>query len=52
MGIDARAFRALRYLQQRQSDRFMTGVVPYFGEATLPFGPGLWAMPISALWTA
>jgi len=52
IGIDARSFRGLRYLQERQPDRFMTGVVLYCGEATLPFGPGLWAMPISALWTA
>lgn len=51
VGIDQRAFRGLRYLQQRHPDRFVAGVVLHCGSETLPFGPGLWSMPISALWT-
>ena len=38
-------------LQQRHPDRFVAGVVLHCGSETLPFGPGLHAMPISALWT-
>lgn len=51
VGIDRRAFRGLRYLQQRQPDRFVGGVVLYCGTESLPFGPGLQAMPIASLWT-
>lgn len=51
VGINQQAFRGLRYLQQRQPDRFVAGVVLYCGSESLPFGPGLQAMPISALWT-
>ena len=52
VGIDGRAFRGLRHLQQRHPDRFVGGIVLYCGTATLPFGPDLKAMPISSLWTA
>lgn len=51
VGIDQRAFRGLRYLQERHPDRFVAGVVLHCGTETLPFGPGLHAMPISALWS-
>jgi predicted AAA+ superfamily ATPase len=44
-------FRGLRYLQQGHPDRFLAGVVLHCRSETLPFGPGLHAMPISALWT-
>ncbi|ROO51650.1 hypothetical protein EDC02_6535 [Micromonospora sp. Llam0] len=43
-------FRGLRRLADRLSDDFVAGVVLYTGTATLPFGPKLRAMPVSALW--
>ncbi len=44
-------FGALRDLQRRIGSRFKTGVVVHTGADTLPFGPGLWALPVAALWT-
>ena len=44
-------FRSLAYLRDRLGDRFHAGVVLYTGEATLPFGERLAAVPLSALWT-
>jgi predicted AAA+ superfamily ATPase len=32
-------------------DRFHRGVVLYCGGETVPFGEGLWAVPIGALWS-
>jgi hypothetical protein len=43
-------FRGLRHLQDRLGDDFIAGVVLRTGQQTLPFGPKLRAMPISALW--
>ncbi|MDR1151106.1 MAG: ATP-binding protein [Bifidobacteriaceae bacterium] len=43
-------FRGLRHLQQRLGHDFVAGYVLYLGEQTLPFGDGLRAIPISALW--
>ena len=43
-------FRGLRRLADRLGDDFVVGVVLYTGTATLPFGPRLRAMPVSALW--
>jgi len=51
VGIDQRAFRGLRHLQERHPDRLVAGIVLHCGSDTLPFGPGLQAMPISALWS-
>jgi hypothetical protein len=58
VGIEVRAsetaraedFAGLRTLQQKLGDRFLAGIVLYCGTQTLPFGPGLACMPISALW--
>lgn len=58
VGIEAKAastvrsddFNALRRLAERLGDDFLLGVVLYTGSATLPFGPKLRAMPVSALW--
>ncbi|WP_280305760.1 ATP-binding protein [Nocardia neocaledoniensis] len=44
-------FRGLRSLQRRLGDRFHAGLVAYCGDQQLPFGDGLSAIPISALWT-
>jgi predicted AAA+ superfamily ATPase len=43
-------FNGLRHLAQRVGDDFECGLVLYTGAETLPFGPGLRAVPISALW--
>jgi uncharacterized protein len=43
-------FRGLRHLADRLGDDFVVGLVLYTGTQTLPFGPRLRAMPVSALW--
>lgn len=43
-------FRGLRHLQERLGSDFLVGLVLYTGTQTLPFGPRLRAMPLSALW--
>lgn len=42
----------LRQLATLVPDRFATGILLYDGDATLPFGPGLWAVPVGTLWQA
>lgn len=53
LGATARTqdFGALRYLQSKLGDRFKLGAVIHTGPETLRFGPDLWALPVSALWT-
>jgi uncharacterized protein len=48
VGLDD--FRGLRRLADRLGDDFVAGVVLYTGTSTLPFGPRLRAIPVSALW--
>ncbi|MFC8527140.1 ATP-binding protein [Nocardia sp. NPDC057227] len=43
-------FRGLRHLAERLGADFRTGIVLHTGQQTLPFGPKMLAMPISALW--
>jgi predicted AAA+ superfamily ATPase len=43
-------FAGLIHLRDRLGPRFQAGIVLYTGERTLPFGPGLWAVPLEALW--
>lgn len=43
-------FGGLRQLAARLGDDFVVGVVLYTGHATLPFGPKLRAVPVSAVW--
>ena len=43
-------FAGLRLLDERLGDDFRVGVVLYTGTATLPFGPKMRAIPVSALW--
>lgn len=45
-------FRGLRKLREAVGARLTAGVVLYDGEDTLPFGEGLWAVPIRSLWDA
>lgn len=44
-------FGTLRYVQQKLGSRFKCGIILYTGQQTLPFGPGLWAVPVDALWS-
>ena len=48
--VRGKDFSGLRKLQEAVGDRFVAGVVLYDGEATLPFGDRLWAVPILHLW--
>lgn len=43
-------FRGLRQLASRIGDDFVSGIVLYTGQQTLPFGPKLRAMPVASLW--
>lgn len=43
-------FRGLRKLRNVAGARFVSGVVLYDGAATIPFGDGLFAVPIRSLW--
>lgn len=48
--IGAADFGGLRVLAEAVGDKFSAGVLFYLGENVLPFGKGLWAVPVSALW--
>jgi predicted AAA+ superfamily ATPase len=48
--IQPRDFKGLRHLSETLGPSFHRGVVLYTGSEILPFGPGMWAMPVSALW--
>jgi len=48
--VGASDFKGLRLFQQLTGERFTCGVVLYTGREILPFGPGLWALPLQALW--
>jgi uncharacterized protein len=48
--VAAGDFRGLRHLAERIGDDFIAGLVFYTGTQTLPFGPRLRAVPVSALW--
>jgi predicted AAA+ superfamily ATPase len=50
--VAAGDFRGLRHLAERIGDDFIAGLVFYTGTQTLPFGPRLRAVPVSALWQA
>jgi predicted AAA+ superfamily ATPase len=58
VGVEAKAgvsvgaddFRGLRVLRELAGRRFACGVVLHAGREVLPFGPKLWAVPMSALW--
>lgn len=45
-------FSPLRHLQDKLGSRFKAGAVVHTGPDTLPFGPGLWAVPVSGLWAS
>jgi uncharacterized protein len=43
-------FTGLRRLADKLGEDFVAGFVLYTGTATLPFGPKLRALPLSAIW--
>ena len=50
--LSAVVVKGLRHLAERAGDRFQSGLVLYTGTESLPFGEGIWAVPMSALWQA
>lgn len=48
--IDAKSFKGLKSLAEATKKRFHRGIVLYTGTQILPFGEGMFAMPISSLW--
>jgi predicted AAA+ superfamily ATPase len=48
--VKERDLRGLRKLRNAAGERFAQGVILYDGEATIPFGDRLHAVPIRALW--
>jgi predicted AAA+ superfamily ATPase len=48
--VTERDFGGLRNLKGALGERFACGVVIHDGEACVPFGDLLWAIPVSALW--
>jgi len=49
--VAARDFRGLRPLRALVGDRLRRGIVLHTGEHTVPFGDGLFAVPVHALWS-
>ena len=48
--VSSTDFRGLRKLQGAVGTRFLAGVVLYDGDAVVPFGERLYAVPLSRLW--
>ncbi len=48
--VRAHDFAGLRHVRERVGDRMVSGVIVYAGARTLPFGEGMWAVPLQALW--
>ncbi len=48
--IDAKSFKGLKSLAEATKKCFHRGIVLYNGTQILPFGEGMFALPISSLW--
>ena len=48
--IQSKDFKGLQSLSETLGDAFHRGVLLYTGTEVLPFGPKVWAVPVSALW--
>jgi len=48
--VTGKDFKGLKRLQSMVGDHFIAGVVFYDGDMILPFGAGMFAMPVSVLW--
>jgi predicted AAA+ superfamily ATPase len=51
VSLDAHYLRGLKTLAELSGQRFLRGIVFYLGEAVVPFGKDLWAVPVSMAWT-
>jgi predicted AAA+ superfamily ATPase len=49
--VKADDFKGLHYFAEEVKTRFHRGIVLYTGNETVPFGPDLYALPITSLWT-
>lgn len=47
--VDAKDFKGLKHLQE-EAGHFERGIVLYAGREIVPFGSGLWAVPLSVWW--
>jgi uncharacterized protein len=43
-------FKGLKHLREQTGRRFLRGVLLYTGRESVPFGPDICALPVSALW--
>ncbi|WP_211237961.1 ATP-binding protein [Holophaga foetida] len=48
--VSEKDFKALRMFRDSVGERLKCGIVLYAGRDILPFGAGLWAVPVQALW--
>ena len=48
--VSSSDFAGLRKLSEAAGKRFTSGLVLYDGNTLIPWGPNLWAAPISSLW--
>lgn len=48
--VNANDFKGIQHLRSLVGDRFHRGVIFYMGHESVPFGDGLYALPIGALW--
>jgi uncharacterized protein len=48
--VNSNDFKGLKMLQAATNTDFACGVILYRGKEVVPFGKGLWALPLSALW--
>lgn len=47
--VSAADFKGLRRLKEHTGSDFIAGIVLYDGDKALPFGEGMWAVPLAAL---
>ncbi|MBL0176453.1 MAG: ATP-binding protein [Ignavibacteria bacterium] len=45
-------FTGLRHLRDAAGPRFLRGILLYTGDRSVSFGPGMFAVPVGALWSA
>lgn len=50
--ITEKDFKTLKQFAQTTGDKFITGIVVYYGDKLLPFGDKHWAVPLSTVWSA
>ena len=50
VSLDAGDLRGLKALAELCHDQFVCGIVFYLGDAVVPFGKNLWAVPVAAAW--